>query len=423
MLLFGGRPAGGGGRPCNSLALFDPDTGAWEAPSAEGWRPSPRESHSACCTSSAQMVVVGGWDGTRWLMDMFLLDVPTMTWQHIEGAGPSPPPAVSEHVAVFWDYRIVVGGGTGAQGASGAVHTFDLVTQTWAREECSLELPNAIPRLAAAGASATPLAQGIVVVGGCSGETWDPHERRRYSRAAVLLEPGPRMRASPVAAPGGGFTQRAYHVAIPVTSGSLLVIGGRNADGVLGDQWLLTCRSSGEEPGTGAAGDSASASARADEEGDALVHHSLLPDGPMREEALKREELQARKAHAGCKALHERATVKRSQLRERREQLERNRPFLESTLEEFREELTLLRARSEFLKGNSRMHREELEQLRLADFRGSKRLEEMREERLVREAAAVRLSSAADTASAAAPSPKKATFLDSLIHVAEGEML
>ncbi len=46
-------PAGGGGRPCNSLALFDPDTGAWEAPSAEGWRPSPRESHSACCTSSA----------------------------------------------------------------------------------------------------------------------------------------------------------------------------------------------------------------------------------------------------------------------------------------------------------------------------------------------------------------------------------
>ena len=143
----------------------------------------------------------------------------------------------------------------------------------------------------------------------------------------------------------------------------------------------------------------------------------------MREEALKREELQARKAHAGCKALHERATVKRSQLRERREQLERNRPFLESTLEEFREELALLRARSEFLKGNSRMHREELEQLRLADFRGSKRLEEMREERLVREAAAVRLSSAADTASAAAPSPKKATFLDSLIHVAEGEML
>lgn len=68
------------------------------------------------------------------------------------------------------------------------------------------------------------------------------------------------------------------------------------------------------------------------------------------------------------------------------------------------------------------MHREELEQLHLADFRGSKRLE-MREERLVREAAAVRLSNAADTVSAAAPSPKKATFLDSLIHVAEGEML
>ena len=71
------------------------------------------------------------------------------------------------------------------------------------------------------------------------------------------------------------------------------------------------------------------------------------------------------------------------------------------------------------------MHRDELEQLRLADFRGSKRLEEMQEERRVREAAAVRLSSAADTlpTKTAAPSQKKATFLDSLIHVAEGEML
>jgi hypothetical protein len=371
------------------------------------------------------MVVVGGWDGTRWLMDMFLLDIPTMTWQHIEGAGPSPPPAISEHVAVFWDYRIVVGGGTGAQGASGAVHTFDLVTQTWACEDCSLELPNAIPRLAAAGASATPLAQGIVVVGGCSGETWESHDRRHYSRAALLLEPGSGMRASPVSAPGGGFTQRAYHVAIPVTSCSLLVLGGRDAEGVLGDQWLLTCRAPGGGAGGGAAAGAASASAQVHEEDDELVHHSLLPDGPLREEALKREEQQARLAHAGCKELHKRATLKRSQLRERREQLERNRPFLESTLERFQEELTLLRARSEFLQGNSRMHRDELEQLRLADFRGSKRLEEMQEERRVREAAAVRLSSAADTlpTKTAAPSLKKATFLDSLIHVAEGEML
>ena len=154
-----------------------------------------------------------------------------------------------------------------------------------------------------------------------------------------------------------------------------------------------------------------------------VVHHSLLPDGPLLEEALKREEQRARLAHAGCKELHRRATLKRSQLRERREQLERNRPFLESTLEKFQEELALLRARSEFLQGNSKMHRDELEQLRLADFRGTKRLEEMQEERRIREAAAVRLSSAADIPLAAAPSQKKATFLDSLIHVAEGEMI
>ena len=435
-MLFGGRPAGGGGRPCNTLALFDPDTGAWESPASEGWRPGPREGHSACCTSSAQMVVVGGWDGARWLADMFLLDMQTMTWQHIEGARPSPLPAVSEHVAVFWDYRIIVGGGTGAQGAQGAVYSYDLVAQTWVQEECSLTIDNAIPRLAAAGSSATPLGtRGIVIVGGCSGETWDPPESRRYSRAALLLDPGQGSRVSPVAA-SGGFPQRAYHVAIPITSHSLLVVGGRDAEGVRCDQWLLTCSSRGgafagavraeSQVGVGPLGEkhhgAEAAVAGVDDDGDfEQIHHSLIPDGPQRQEALRRESVRARQIRASCVELHARASKKKLELSERREQLQRSRPLLETALEGFQQEQAFLRERAEFLLNSSQMHRDELDQLRRADFRGSKQLEEMQEHRRALEASPPKLELSAPATQAGPRQP--GSFLDSLIEVAEGEML
>ena len=85
----------------------------------------------------------------------------------------------------------------------------------------------------------------------------------------------------------------------------------------------------------------------------------------------------ARQVRAGSAELHGQAVLKRSQLQEQREQLERSRPFLENGHEKFQKELALLRARSDFLQGNAQMHRNELDQLREAEFRGIVKLEEM----------------------------------------------
>ena len=314
VLVFGGRTAGG--RLCNSCASFDLAAGQWAPVACRGPAPAPREGHGACRVNTTQMVVVGGWGGSgggpgaagdagagdgagagpavagQWLGDMHLLDLPSMTWTRVVAEGPAP---CLSHLAVArCGWKLVVAGGAGAGGASGAVHSFDLLERAWRTEAAALGVSQDLQVPAAAGASATLVGDRVLVAGGCTGEAWVPPEQRRYNGTCVALDAktlGVQLaELRGAAAPG----PRAYHAAVAIAEDALLLLGGRDAAGVLGEVWLVS-RADGpaaaRAPPPGLAG-----AARAP--GAPLLHHSLLPPGEAKERARREEELREEQVRA-----------------------------------------------------------------------------------------------------------------------------
>jgi leucine-zipper-like transcriptional regulator 1 len=72
IVLFGGYD---GRNRANDLYLFDISTNKWTHPTETDGSPPGRQRHTACLVGSKKLLIYAGFNGSKWLADLYLLDV------------------------------------------------------------------------------------------------------------------------------------------------------------------------------------------------------------------------------------------------------------------------------------------------------------------------------------------------------------
>jgi len=72
IVLFGGYD---GRNRSNELYLFDINANRWTHPTETDGAPPGRQRHTACLVGSKKLLIYAGFNGTRWLSDLYLLDI------------------------------------------------------------------------------------------------------------------------------------------------------------------------------------------------------------------------------------------------------------------------------------------------------------------------------------------------------------
>ncbi|KAK3241376.1 hypothetical protein CYMTET_48854 [Cymbomonas tetramitiformis] len=237
IIVFGGRGVQSPS-PVNGLYMLDTeaDTMSWTSPKTFGDIPSPRENHSATMISSSAMAVVGGWDGKKWLNDIFILDVENMSWTRIR-MDPAVLPPLSEHTTLLFDWRVAIAGGTGAQGANSSIWLWDTVTM-----ECK-PFKNPLPSALTAHTT-TSIGPYIFIFGGVITDLVGSGGDRAnisvgFNEKLTVLRRDTLEKVQADVDPGMLPTVRAHHSATAISSSALLVFGGCNKSEVFNELWVL----------------------------------------------------------------------------------------------------------------------------------------------------------------------------------------
>jgi hypothetical protein len=105
--IFGGW---NGDEELGDLRMLDTETLTWTAPRTKGTQPAPRHFHTSSRILQT-LYVFGGYDGDEWRNDTVSLDIDSLTWSNISFAGPLPPVRASHSSSVINDNRMLVFGG------------------------------------------------------------------------------------------------------------------------------------------------------------------------------------------------------------------------------------------------------------------------------------------------------------------------
>ncbi|CAN0900641.1 Protein GLUTELIN PRECURSOR ACCUMULATION 3 [Linum grandiflorum] len=112
MFIFGGRS---GGKRLGDFWLLDTDTWQWSELASFGDLPSPRDFAAASAVGNQKIVMFGGWDGKKWLSDVYVLDTISLEWTELAITGAIPPPRCG-HTVTMVEKRLLVYGGRGGGG-------------------------------------------------------------------------------------------------------------------------------------------------------------------------------------------------------------------------------------------------------------------------------------------------------------------
>ncbi|GJX26746.1 Rab9 effector protein with kelch motifs [Tanacetum coccineum] len=112
MFVFGGRL---GGKRLGDFWVLDTDIWQWSELTSFGDLPSPRDFAAASAVGNHKIVMYGGWDGKKWLSDVFVLDTMSLEWTELAVSGTLPPPRCG-HTATMVEKRLLVYGGRGGGG-------------------------------------------------------------------------------------------------------------------------------------------------------------------------------------------------------------------------------------------------------------------------------------------------------------------
>ncbi|XP_021299417.1 RING finger protein B isoform X2 [Herrania umbratica] len=102
---------------CSSLVgvLVAEDIWQWSELTSFGDLPSPRDFSAASAIGNQKIVMYGGWDGKKWLSDVYVLDTISLEWMELSVTGSLPPPRCG-HTATMVEKRLLVYGGRGGGG-------------------------------------------------------------------------------------------------------------------------------------------------------------------------------------------------------------------------------------------------------------------------------------------------------------------
>ena len=105
--IFGGW---NGDEELGDLRILDTETLSWSSPFTQGVHPSPRHFHSSSPLKHF-LYIFGGYDGDDWRNDTMQLDLNTMVWKQIIFTGSVPPVRASHSSTVIGENKILVFGG------------------------------------------------------------------------------------------------------------------------------------------------------------------------------------------------------------------------------------------------------------------------------------------------------------------------
>lgn len=221
----------------NTLGAFNLDTRIWVEVPVEKVSPScpcARTKHAACLVRwnhRDYLYIYGGIDGTRYLSDFWRCDLSTGIFEEIHGISQrSPPPPLSSHcLARLGSSELVLFGGVSNKQLSTQTWYYNLDSNTWSinpYRDCDQPEP-------CMGATLTTMVNNhCLLFGGISANGFLSHCWKLYPNHKWELLPVQK----------NGPMSRAFHCAVPVGEGRLLVHGGeygKQHDQKLADTWIL----------------------------------------------------------------------------------------------------------------------------------------------------------------------------------------
>ncbi|XP_027111361.1 protein GLUTELIN PRECURSOR ACCUMULATION 3 isoform X1 [Coffea arabica] len=234
MFIFGGRS---GGKRLGDFWVLDTDIWQWSELTSFGDLPSPRDFAAASAIGNRKIVMYGGWDGKKWLSDVYVLDTISLEWMELSVSGVLPPPRCG-HTATMVEKRLLVYGGRGGGGP--------IMGDLWALKGLiedenespgwtQLKLPGQAPA-ASCGHTVTSGGPNLLLFGGHATGGWLSRYDVYHNDCVVLDRVSVQWRRLPTN--NDRPAARAYHSMTCIGSRYLL-FGGFDGKSTYGDIWWL----------------------------------------------------------------------------------------------------------------------------------------------------------------------------------------
>ncbi|CAL5363371.1 unnamed protein product [Camellia sinensis] len=234
MFIFGGRS---GSKRLGDFWVLDTDIWQWSELTSFGDLPSPRDFAAASAIGNRKIVMYGGWDGKKWLSDVYVLDTISLEWMELSVSGSLPPPRCG-HTATMVEKRLLVYGGRGGGGP--------IMGDLWAlkgliEEEnetpgwTNLKLPGQAPA-PCCGHTVTSGGHHLLLFGGHGTGGWLSRYDIYYNDCVVLDRVSVQWKRLPTS--NEPPPARAYHSMTYIGSRYLL-FGGFDGKTTFGDLWWL----------------------------------------------------------------------------------------------------------------------------------------------------------------------------------------
>lgn len=234
MFIFGGRYAG---KRLGDFWVLDTDIWQWSELTGFGDLPSPRDFAAASAIGNQKIVMYGGWDGKRWLSDVYVLDTISLEWTELSVSGSLPPPRCG-HTATMVEKRLLVYGGRGAGGS--------IMGDLWALKGLiegenespgwtQLKLPGQAPS-PCCGHSVTSSGHYLLLFGGHGTGGWLSRYDIYYNECIILDRVSAQWKRLPVG--NEPPPARAYHSMTSIGPRHLL-FGGFDGKLTFGELWWL----------------------------------------------------------------------------------------------------------------------------------------------------------------------------------------
>uniref|UniRef100_A0A0D6QRX5 Uncharacterized protein n=1 Tax=Araucaria cunninghamii TaxID=56994 RepID=A0A0D6QRX5_ARACU len=234
MFVFGGRS---GRKRLGDFWMLDTDIWQWTELSSYGDLPPARDFAAGAAVGNRKLVMYGGWDGTKWLSDVYVLDTMSLEWIQLPIMGSSPPPRCG-HTATMVEKRLLIFGGRGGGGpimgdlwALKGLFEEENESPTWTQ----LKLPGQAPA-PRCGHTITYGGNQLLVFGGHGTGGWLTRYDIYYNDCIILDRASVQWKRLTVS--NEHPPARAYHSMTRIGS-RFLLFGGYDGKSTFGDIWWL----------------------------------------------------------------------------------------------------------------------------------------------------------------------------------------
>ncbi|XP_058204979.1 protein GLUTELIN PRECURSOR ACCUMULATION 3 [Rhododendron vialii] len=234
MFIFGGRS---GSKRLGDFWVLDTDIWQWSELTSFGDLPSPRDFAAASAIGNRKIVMYGGWDGKKWLSDVYVMDTMSLEWMELSVSGSLPPPRCG-HTATMVEKRLLVYGGRGGGGpimgdlwALKGLIEEENETPGWTQ----LKLPGQAPS-PRCGHTVTSGGHHLLLFGGHGTGGWLSRYDVYHNDCVVLDRVSAQWKRLPTS--NEPPPARAYH-SVTYVGSRYLLFGGFDGKTTFGDLWWL----------------------------------------------------------------------------------------------------------------------------------------------------------------------------------------